>query len=269
MSGLDHRLTLLGTGSSGGVPRVGGDWGVCDPNEPRNRRTRCSALLDRMGPDGTMTRVLIDTSPDLREQLLAANVRALDGLVFTHDHADQTHGIDDVRALVNIMRRPIQTHMDAVTRQSLTARFRYCFEGMGGYPPILQTMPDIIPYNQFTVMGSGGGVTLLPVDMEHGRIRCCGFRIGGLAYCNDVNELPEASLEHLRGLDVLVVDALRYTPHPSHANLEKALGWIADLKPARAVLTNMHVDLDYRTLQGELPDGVEPGYDGMEIPFRA
>ena len=130
-------------------------------------------------------------------------------------------------------------------------------------------MPDIIPYQPFTISGAGGDMTLLPVDMEHGRIRCCGFRIGGLAYCNDVNELPEASLEHLRGLDVLVVDALRYTPHPSHANLEKALWWIAELKPARAVLTNMHVDLDYRTLQRALPAGVEPGYDGMEIPFAA
>ncbi|KDA02069.1 MBL fold metallo-hydrolase [Hyphomonas oceanitis] len=269
MSGLDHRLTLLGTGSSGGVPRVGGDWGICDPNEVRNRRMRCSALLDRMGTNGAMTRVLIDTSPDLREQLLAANVRALDALVYTHDHADQTHGIDDVRALVNMMRKPIPTHMDAVTRQSLATRFQYCFEGMGGYPPILQTMPDIIPYQPFTISGAGGDITLLPVDMEHGRIRCCGFRIGGLAYCNDVNELPEESLEHLSGLDVLVVDALRYTPHPSHANLEKALGWIAELKPARSVLTNMHVDLDYKTLQRELPVGVEPGYDGMEIPFSA
>ncbi|WP_341197299.1 MBL fold metallo-hydrolase [Hyphomonas chukchiensis] len=216
-----------------------------------------------------MTRILIDTSPDLREQLLGANVRALDALVYTHDHADQTHGIDDVRALVNVMRKPIPTHMDEVTRQSLSARFRYCFEGMGGYPPILQTMPDIIQYEPFTISGAGGDVTLMPVDMEHGRIRCCGFRIGGLAYCNDVNELPEASLEKLKGLDVLIVDALRYTPHPSHANLEKALGWIAELKPARAVLTNMHVDLDYRTLKGELPEGVEPGYDGMEIPFSA
>ena len=216
-----------------------------------------------------MTRILIDTSPDLREQLLAADVRKLDGLVYTHDHADQTHGIDDVRALVNAMRKPIPTYMDAVTRQSLTSRFEYCFQGMGGYPPILRTMPDINPYNPFTVSGAGGDVDLMPVDMEHGRIRCCGFRVGGLAYCNDVNELPEASLDHLRGLDVLVVDALRYTPHPSHANLEKALSWISNLKPARAVLTNMHVDLDYQTLERELPRGVEPGYDGMEIPFAA
>ena len=268
MTVADHFLTLLGTGSSGGVPRVGGDWGVCDPNEPRNRRTRCSVLVDRVDGNGAMTRVLIDTSPDMREQLLAADVRHLDAIVYTHDHADQTHGIDDVRPLVIAMRRPIPTYMDAATRTSLHQRFRYCFEGMGGYPPILNTMTDITAGETFTIEGAGGPIAFLPIDMEHGNIRCCGFRIGGLAYCNDVNALPDDSLERLRGLDTLVVDALRYTPHPTHANLEQALRWIADLKPARAVLTNMHVDMDFATLQRELPDGVEPGYDGMVLPFQ-
>jgi phosphoribosyl 1,2-cyclic phosphate phosphodiesterase len=216
-----------------------------------------------------MTRILIDTSPDMREQLLAADVRRLDAIVYTHDHADQTHGIDDVRPLVISMRRPIATYMDAATRTSLHNRFRYCFEGMGGYPPILDSMADIVPGKPFTVDGPGGTIELMPLDMEHGRIRCMGFRIGGLAYCNDVHAMPEATLDGLRGLDTLVVDALRYTPHPTHASLEQALTWIADLKPRRAILTDMHVDMDYRTLQRELPDGVEPGFDGMELPFSA
>jgi phosphoribosyl 1,2-cyclic phosphate phosphodiesterase len=267
MSETGNRLTLLGTGSSGGVPRVGGDWGACDPNEPKNRRTRCSALVDRVGADGRMTRVLIDTSPDMREQLLDAQVRRLDAILYTHDHADQTHGIDDVRPLVIAMRRPIPTYMDAATRTSLHRRFQYCFEGMGGYPPILETMPDIKPGDVVEIDGAGGPISFLPVDMEHGRIRCCGFRMGGLAYCNDVNMLPDESLAQLTGLDTLVVDALRHAPHPTHANLEQALKWIEQLKPARAVLTNMHVDMDYRTLLRELPKGVEPGYDSMVLPF--
>ncbi|KCZ94684.1 MBL fold metallo-hydrolase [Hyphomonas johnsonii] len=269
MTDTGYRLTLLGTGSSGGVPRVGGDWGLCDPEEPKNRRTRCGALLDRLGPDGAITRILIDTSPDLREQLLAARVTHVDALVYTHDHADQTHGIDDVRALVIRMRRHIPTYMDKATRESLDRRFGYCFKGMGGYPPILQTEPDIVPYERFTLSGDGGPVELLPVDLEHGRIRSCGFRIGGLAYCNDVNGIPDATMDHLRGLDTLVVDALRRTEHPSHASLDQALAWIAELKPTRAVLTNMHVDMDYQTLVRELPQGVEPGYDGMVLPFSA
>ena len=265
MTDSSYRFTLLGTGSSGGVPRVGGDWGACDPAEVRNRRTRCSALLDRIGPDGAMTRILIDTSPDMREQLLAADVRHLDAIVYSHDHADQTHGIDDVRPLVIAMRRPIPTYMDAATRTSLHSRFKYCFEGMGGYPPILDTMTDITPGKPFTIDGPAGQIELMPLDMEHGRIRCLGFRVGGLAYCNDVNALPSETLDHLRGLETLVVDALRYTSHPTHANLEQALAWIAELKPKRAILTNMHVDMDYQTLKGELPDGVEPGFDGMTL----
>lgn len=269
MTDAGYRLTLLGTGSSGGVPRVGGDWGACDPEEVRNRRMRCSALLDRIGPDAAMTRVLIDTSPDMREQLLGANVRHLDAIVYSHDHADQTHGIDDVRPLVIAMRRPIPAYMDAATRTSLQSRFRYCFEGMGGYPPILDTMADITPGKPFAIDGPGGRIDLVPLDMEHGQIRCLGFRIGGLAYCNDVNALPDETLDRLRGLDTLVVDALRYTPHPTHANLEQALAWIAELKPRRAILTNMHVDMDYQTLKGELPGGVEPGFDGMQLPIPA
>jgi phosphoribosyl 1,2-cyclic phosphate phosphodiesterase len=261
------RLTLLGTGSSGGVPRVGGDWGACDPAEPRNRRTRCSALVEQWTTGSHATTVLIDTSPDLREQLLATGTTHLDAVVYTHDHADQAHGIDDVRALAIRQRKQIPVYFDAATQASLASRFSYIFRGAGGYPPILDIQPVVTPYQQFRVPGPGGPVEFLPVDMEHGRIRCLGFRMGDVAYCNDVNGLPQRTMDTLAGLDTLIVDALRYTPHPSHAHLELTLAWIAALKPRRAILTNLHVDLDYRTLQNELPEGVEPAYDGMQIEF--
>lgn len=260
-----RRLILLGTGSSGGVPRVGGDWGVCDPEEPRNRRLRCSALVERWDDAGDVTRVLIDTSPDMREQLLTAEVTHLDAVVYTHDHADQAHGIDDVRALAIRQRAQIPVYFDADTRARLESRFHYIFHGAGGYPPILAPQPSIRPYEPFEIHGRGGALELIPVDMEHGRIRCLGFRVGDIAYCNDVNGLPERSLEALVGLDTLVIDALRYTPHPSHAHLDLTLSWIGTLKPRRAILTNLHVDMDYQTLRRELPEGVEPAYDGMIV----
>ncbi|RAN34478.1 MBL fold metallo-hydrolase [Hyphomonas pacifica] len=256
-------FTLLGTGSSGGVPRVGGDWGACDPAEPRNRRTRCSALAQHFDDVGNITNVLIDTSPDLRQQLLDAEIGHLDAIVYTHDHADQSHGIDDVRPLFIKMRKPIPTYMSAEARSTLTKRFAYCFEGKGGYPAILDLQEDLQPLKSVEV----SGFDILPIDMEHGRIRCMGFRIGNLAYCNDVNGLPEESLEALKGVDTFIIDALRYTAHPSHANLDQALEWIREINPRLAVLTNMHVDLDYRTLERELPKGVIPGFDGLSLEF--
>jgi phosphoribosyl 1,2-cyclic phosphate phosphodiesterase len=265
---FEMRCTLLGTGSSGGVPRVGGDWGACDPEEPKNRRRRCCVLIEKQGAEGELTSALIDTSPDLREQLLDAGVTSLDALIYTHEHADQVHGIDDIRPLVIKRRAPLPTYMNAATREILTRRFDYCFEGKGGYPPILELQPDITPEVPFTVSGSAGDIQLLPIDMEHGRIRCLGFRVRGFAYCNDVSDLPAASKALLKGLDTLVIDALRYTNHPTHANVAKALEWISELKPRRAVLTNMHVDLDYQTLKRELPAHVEPGFDGMVLEIR-
>ncbi|KJS25207.1 MAG: PhnP [Hyphomonadaceae bacterium BRH_c29] len=259
------RCTLLGTGSSGGVPRVGGDWGVCDPTEPKNRRRRCCVLIEKESDDGGLTSVLIDTSPDLRGQLLDAGVTHLDGLVYTHEHADQVHGIDDIRPLVIRRRAALPVFMNAATREILTRRFDYCFEGKGGYPPILEVQPDIEPGKPFSISGAGGALELLPFDMEHGRIRCLGFRVGAFAYCNDVSDLPDAAKASLQGLDTLVIDALRYTEHPTHANVAKALDWIGELKPRHAVLTNMHVDLDYTTLKRELPTGIEPGFDGMVL----
>lgn len=262
------RLILLGTGSSGGVPRVGGDWGACDPAEPRNRRRRCSALIEKVGPEGAVTRVLIDTSPDLREQLLDAGVTHLDAVVYTHDHADQSHGIDDVRALVIRARQAIPVYFDPYTRESLYRRFGYCFFGEGGYPAILAPHHTFSYGTPFWIDGAGGAVEFLPFEMVHGAIPCAGFRIGNVAYCNDVNGLPAETMAALAGLDTLIIDALRHTPHPSHAHLAQTLEWIEALKPARAVLTNLHIDMDYQSLRQSLPAHVEPGFDGMEIEIR-
>ena len=263
MSG--SRIILLGTGSSGGVPRVGGDWGACDPAEPRNRRRRCGALVQKEGAAGALTNILIDTSPDLREQLLDAGVTHLDGVIYTHDHADQSHGIDDVRALAIRQRSAIPVYFDPYARGSLMTRFEYCFVGGKGYPAILSPHTVVNDGQAFSVCGPAGAVEFLPVAMVHGAIPCMGYRIGDVAYCNDVNALPASTMRRLAGLDVLIIDALRYAPHPSHAHLDQALEWIEALKPARAVLTNLHVDMDYRTLLETLPPNVEPGFDGMEI----
>ncbi len=262
---------ILGCGSSGGVPRIGGDWGICDPSEPRNRRSRCSLLLTVTGQnesgeaEGQATRILIDTSPDMREQLLAARVDRLDAVLISHEHADQCHGIDDLRALVLRQRRRMPVHMDGRTAAILMKRFDYCFDGAGGYPAILDAHIDLEDRKPLRIEGIGGAVEILPLDQDHGGTRSLGFRVGDFAYCNDVVRLPEETLERLGGLDVLIVDALRYTPHPTHANLDQALAWIDRLKPRRAILTNLHVDLDYARLVAELPPGVAPAYDGMEV----
>lgn len=259
-------VTILGCGSSGGVPRVGGDWGACDPGDPRNRRRRCSLLLQWVEAGAREpTIVLIDTSPDLREQLLAADVRRLDAIVFSHDHADQSHGIDDVRALVLSMRRRIPVFMDAPTRATLARRFRYIFEGEGAYPAILSLADEIVPYEPFTADGPGGPLTLTPLLQDHGGTPSLGFRCGPFAYSNDVAHLPQETLERLQTLELWIVDALRYAPHPTHAHVDRALSWIAALRPARTILTNLHVDLDYKTLAAALPAGVEPAYDGLSI----
>ncbi|MDQ0509188.1 MBL fold metallo-hydrolase [Ancylobacter amanitiformis] len=260
-------FTILGCGSSGGVPRVGQGWGVCDPNEPRNRRRRCSMLVERFGAAGEPpTRVLIDTSPDLREQLLDAQVDRLDGVLFTHEHADHTHGIDDLRPLTIRHRRRIDVHVDAETSAMLHQRFGYCFETPPGsdYPPIL-TEHRFHHGDTIRVDGPGGPIEATAFRQYHGNILSYGFRIGGLAYSSDLHDLPEESLPYLEGLDLWIIDALRPAPHPTHFSLSEALDWIARLKPRRAVLTNMHTDLDYGTLARELPEGIVPAYDGLKI----
>ena len=259
-------VTILGCGSSGGVPRPGAGWGACDPAEPKNRRLRCSILVERRGEGGT-TRVLVDTGPDLREQLIAAAVPALDGVLMTHDHADHTHGIDDLRSLVLHMGARIRIHADERTQDSLRRRFGYLFETPPGshYPPILD-LDEIGAGRSVTIEGRGGPIEALPLRVEHGpNYEALGFRFGALAYLPDVSLIPPAALEALTNLDVLVLDCLREKPHVSHFHLAQSLEAVATLKPRRAILTNLHVDLDYASLSRRLPAGMEAAFDGMTI----
>ena len=259
------RVTLLGCGSSGGVPRATGDWGACDPAEPKNRRSRCGLLLQQWSgapaaPEEATT-VLIDTSPDLRLQLAAARPAHIDAIILSHDHADQTNGFDDVRAYFIKQRRTIPVWMDEATAATFMKRFGYAFESKGGYPAIVRRADRIAPLVPICVDGPGGVLEALPLQQDHGFSHSLGFRIGRFGYSNDLVGMPDASFAALTGLDLWIVDALRETPHPSHAHLRRSLDWIDQLKPKHAVLTNMHVDLDYRTLKARLPAGVEPGYD--------
>ncbi len=259
-------ITILGCGSSGGVPRVAQGWGACDPLNPRNRRRRCSIFVEQTSPDGGKTAALVDTSPDLREQLLDLGVTRLDGVLMTHAHADHTHGIDDVRPLVISARHKINIHMDEATSAVVRANFNYIFVTPPGsqYPPLL-TEHRLTPGAPVRIDGPGGPLRATPFRLEHGEIDALGFRFGDIAYSPDLNGIPAESLGYLEGLDLWIVDALRYTRHPSHFSLSETLDWIARLKPKRAILTNLHTDLDFARLAAELPPHVEPAYDGMRI----
>ncbi len=258
-----YRYTILGCGSSAGVPRIGNDWGACDPNNPRNRRRRCAMLVERLGPKGT-TRALIDTGPDLREQLLSAEVSALDGVVYTHPHADHVHGVDDLRVIVYNIGERLKVYADAPTSEALITRFGYVFVQPEGsaYPPILDLLPIEGPV---TISGAGGDIVLKPFKAKHGRIDALGFRIGGLAYLPDVSDMYAESWAAVQGLDIWVLDALRRDPHPTHSHLAQSLDWIARAAPKQAVLTNMHIDLDYEAVAAETPANVTPAYDGMVL----
>lgn len=263
---MSLRVTILGCGSSGGVPRVGGDWGACDPTNPKNRRKRCSLLIESGEGDASIT-ALIDTSPDLRQQLLDADVRRLDAVVFTHAHADHTHGIDDLRPLVIAGRARIDAWMDDTTAFALKRRFGYVFETPPGsfYPPLLneRRLPVAGPA---TIPGRNGSrLDITPYALTHGDIDALGLRVGNFAYAPDLNAIPHASEALFQDLDLMLIDALRYRSHPSHFSLEETLATIARFKPRRAVLTNMHTDLDYATLASSLPANVEPAYDGMRL----
>ncbi|MBT0958908.1 MBL fold metallo-hydrolase [Alphaproteobacteria bacterium KMM 3653] len=259
------RFTILGCGSSGGVPRLGGIWGDCDPANPKNQRRRCSLLVERE-TEGGVTRVLIDTSPDLRSQLLDAGIGELNGVVYTHSHADHVHGLDDLRMVVFNMGSRVPVWADGATTNDLISRFGYAFVQPKGsdYPPIL----DLHPIDgDVTVPGPGGDITLTPFEVIHGAIDALGFRIGGLAYLPDVSEIPEKAWEKLQGLDCWIVDALRRKPHPSHSHLSQTLGWITRAAPKQAVLTNMHIDLDYNTVADETPQNVTPAFDGLTLRY--
>ena len=261
----EMRFTILGCGSSGGVPRLGGHWGECDPTNPRNTRRRCSLLIERES-EGGITRVLIDSSPDLRAQLLDAGVGALDAVVYTHSHADHVHGIDDLRMIVFNMRQRLPVWADGDTQNALYARFGYAFVQPkdSPYPPILDMNTIDGP---FEIEGAGGTIRLEPFQVNHGSIDALGFRVVDLAYLPDVAAIPEDVWPVLSGLDCWVLDALRRTPHPTHAHLALSLEWIARAAPRRAVLTNMHIDLDYQTVEEETPAHVTPAYDGMILRY--
>ena len=263
MSG-ELEITILGSGSSGGVPRGDGDWGVCDPAEPKNRRSRCSALVRRRGPVGDTT-VLIDTSPDLREQMLSAGVKSVDAVLYTHDHADQTHGIDDLRVFAIRRRKRIPAWMDVATRDALVPRFPYIFESMEGYPAILD-LSEIPEHGaHWAVDGAGGPVPVVTFDQGHGPIRSVGYRVGSVAYSSDIDALDDAAFEALAGCSLWIVDALRWTIHPTHSHVDQTLEWIARSGVERAVLTNLHIDLDYNALSALLPTNVEVGFDGWSV----
>lgn len=251
------KVRVLGSGTSSGVPRIGNDWGLCDPSEPRNRRMRASVLVET-----TTTRVLVDTGPDMREQLLAANVATLDAVVWTHDHADHCHGIDDLRQVYHAMHRPVRGLARAALCNTLRARFGYAFHGHDGYPPtvVLEGMPDAMTIGDLSI-----GV----VDQPHGPFTSLGLRFedaaGTIGYATDLSAMTDAMAALYSDLDVWIVDALRRRPHPSHPDLATVLGWVEQLRPRRTVLVHMDQTMDYAMLRDELPAGVEPGYDGLEI----
>ncbi len=260
---MSLEFTILGCGSSGGVPRLGGHWGACDPQNPKNHRRRCSLLVERVGPEGT-TSVLIDTSPDLRAQLLDTGIGRLDGVVYTHSHADHVHGIDDLRMIVFNMRARLPVWADGDTQNALLSRFGYAFVQPkdSPYPPIL----DIRSIDgQFEVDGPGGPIPFAPFKVNHGSIDSLGFRIGGLAYLPDVATIPDETWPSLANLEVWIVDALRRDPHPTHSHLSQTLEWIEKVAPKKAILTNMHIDLDYDTVRDETPEHITPAYDGLKL----
>ncbi|MEM9733872.1 MAG: MBL fold metallo-hydrolase [Pseudomonadota bacterium] len=262
------RFTILGCGSSPGVPRIGGDWGNCDPTNPKNRRRRAALLVQRIGRDGVTT-IVVDTGPDFREQMIAANVGVADAVLYTHSHADHIHGIDDLRSFVINSRHRVKIWCDEVTSKRLHEAFGYCFETPegSGYPPILREN-RIEAGQELVIEGQGGPISVMPFEQQHGAIISLGFRFGKLAYSSDVSHLDERSLPHLNDLDVWIVDALQYREHPSHLSLAQSLGWIERLAPKRAVLTHMHTPLDYDTVMRETPDHVTPAYDGMVIELE-
>jgi phosphoribosyl 1,2-cyclic phosphate phosphodiesterase len=264
------RFTVLGCGSSPGVPRIGGHWGDCDPENPKNRRRRCSFAVERIGSGGKTT-IVVDTGPDFRQQMLDASINKLDGVLYTHAHADHVHGIDDLRGFALMQRERINVHANEETVKRLHDSFEYCFKSPDPnlYPPII-TANLIEPLKPVTIDGEGGPITALPIPQIHGPIQTLGFRFfcGGardVCYSSDISGIEPEIEQHLENLDTWILDALQYRPHISHFSLGEALDWIEKLKPGRAILTHMHIPLDYEKVLAETPDHVEPAYDGLSF----
>lgn len=262
--------TVLGCGSSGGVPRIGNIWGECDPEEPRNRRRRCALLIEGW-TEGVEdpTRILIDTGCDLREQMLDTAVNSVDAVFYTHEHADHTHGIDDLRVLALHNRKRVDVYFTKEAGARIREAFSYCFVAPPGsdYPPILNAH-EIVAGDALVIEGPGGSIDISAFEQTHGNINSLGFRVGNFAYSCDLSAIPPQSEAAVTGLDLWIVDALRLAPHPSHLSLAETLALIERKAPRQAVLTNMHIDLDYRTLRAATPGNVEPAFDGMRIDVQ-
>ena len=253
------KVTLLGCGPSNGVPTIIGDWGVCDPNNPKNRRRRPSIAVQQ-----DATTILVDTSPDLREQLISSGIQEIDAVLYTHIHADHVMGIDDLRAIRRHMGRNIDAYAAPDVLDGLIRRFGYLFSGIQDpedlYRPILDSHVIDGP------LTIGPFEAIQPIEQDHGICASLGFRFGEFAYSTDVVELSDTSLDALKGIHTWIVDCLRDGPlHPTHANLERTLQWIGIVKPRRAILTRMNFQADYDAMAKACPNGVEPGYDGMVI----
>ncbi|MCC7016766.1 MAG: MBL fold metallo-hydrolase [Rhodospirillales bacterium] len=253
------KVTLLGTGSSSGTPGVGIGWGKCDPGEPKNRRLRPSILVEE-----GQSRLLVDTSPDLREQLLRTGVEKLDAVLYTHAHADHLHGIDDLRAVNRAMNARLPAYADAGTLKVIEERFGYILAPLRDgatnfYKPCLDPHV-VVPGKPFRA----GSIEVMPFDQDHGFSRTLGFRFGPIAYSTDLVEMTDAGYQALKGVQVWIVSTFGGTPHPTHAHVDRVLEWIARVGPRRALLTHMSVALDYAKLQAKVAP-VEVGYDGMVI----
>ena len=250
------KITILGCGSSGGVPVIGNKWGACDPANPRNRRLRVSALVE----EGDTT-LLIDTSPDLRQQLLSCNLQDLTAVLMTHAHADHCHGIDELRSVNWLTKKPIDLYADPQTLQSLETRFSYVFHG-----PVAGVFykPSLRPH-VFSAPFSLGSIHIIPIEQDHGHGTSYGFRLNDFAYSTDVKSLSEEAFAVLKGIKVWVVDCMREEPHKTHSHFAQTLEWIARVKSERAYLTHMSTSIDYETLRAKCPLGVEPAYDGLVI----
>jgi len=254
------KATILGCGGSHGVPLIGNRWGDCDPANPRNRRRRPSIFVEAEGVN-----ILVDTGPDLRAQLLDAEIDRIDAVLYTHAHADHTHGIDDIRAIANFRKLCIPAYAEPDVMSYVQAKFGYIFKAS---EKLASLYPAVMEAHTFDGPFDAAGFRVVPFDQDHGICRSTGFRFGPFAYSTDVVNLGDDAFAALAGVEVWIVDCLRERAHPTHAHLEKTLSWIERVGPRRAILTHMNHQTDYDVLAAKLPDGVEPGYDGMVIEIE-